>query len=160
MSKKSVTLTPHTKLGKIKFAIEAWLYKHGISNPNARTLIAIQTMAAAGLVLLGAALCWYSLWVLWVGLGAVITVVNFYFIAQKLQGFYVHGLQNGNIMKMVLNFYLRLFVTAVFLFVFIVWLKAPISALLIGLSLSVATSIIFGLTRLHMLKSKEATDNA
>ena len=160
MSNKVKPLLPRTKLGKVMFAIEAWLYRHGISAPSARALIAVQVMIAAALVLLGAALCWYTLWVLWVGLGAVLTVVNFYFIAQKLQAFYAHGLQKGSIMKMLLNFYFRLFVTAIFLFVFIVWLKAPIVALLVGLSLSVATATIFGFARLHMLKSKEATDNA
>jgi len=160
MSKKAIRLTPQTKLGKIRFAIEGWLWRHGISNSNARSLIAVQVMIAFTLLVAGFALIRQTQLVLWAGVGAVLAVANFYLVAQKLQNLFSQGLQKGGTMKMLLNFYFRLLVLAIFLFVFIVWLKASIPALLVGLSLSVITAIIFGLTRLHMLKSKEATDNA
>lgn len=159
MTKRS-SLTPQTRIGKVRFACERWLYRHGFSNADARTLIAVQFMIATALVAGGLLVAWYTLWLLWVGLGAFLAVTNFYFIAQKIQAFFPDGLSAGNIIKMLLNFYVRLFITAILLFIFIVPLKASISALLIGVSLSAAAAIIFGLTKLHMLKSKEASNNA
>ena len=90
----------------------------------------------------------------------MLAVVNFYFVAQKIQAFFPDGLSRNNVIRLLLNFYLRLFITAIMLFVFIVILAAPVSALLMGLSLSVAVAIIFGLSKLHTLRTKEASDNA
>ncbi len=160
MAPKKISLLPKTKLGKVHFACERWLYHHGFSNATARTLIAVQFVATAFILLLGLALCWHTLWVLWIGVGAMLAVVNFYFVAQKIQAFFPDGLSRNNVIRLLLNFYLRLFITAIMLFVFIVILAAPVSALLMGLSLSVAVAIIFGLSKLHTLRTKEASDNA
>ena len=155
MGKKSATLIPRTKLGKIFFGVETLLYRRGFTNPDVRFLIAVQIICTTLLILLGAALFWHVQWLLWIGLGAALAVSNFYFLGKRLQTFFPGGFSRGKIIGMLLNFYFRLFITAIFLFVFIVWLKAPISALLIGLSLSAGSAIIFGLTKLHLLKSKE-----
>ena len=160
MATKKVSLSPKTKLGKIRFACEGWLYHHGFSNADARTLIAIQFMGAAFILLVGLLFSWHTLWVLWIGAGAVLAVGNFYFVAQKIQAFFPNGFSRKQVIGLLLNFYLRLFITAVLLFIFIVILAAPVSALLLGLSLSAAVAIIFGLTRLHTLRTKEASDNA
>ena len=160
MTTEKISLLPRTKLGKIRFACERWLYHHGFSNADARTLIAIQFMSAAVLLLAGLVFSWHTLWMLWVGAGAVLAVGNFYFVAQKIQAFFPNGFSRKQVIGLLLNFYLRLFITALLLFVFIVILAAPVSALLVGLSLSAAVAIIFGLTKLHTLRTKEASDNA
>ena len=156
MSIQKNTLYPEGCLGRIRFSIETWLFRRGFSNADARFLLAVQIMSVLGLLVLGLILCWYTQWPLWVGLGAALAVANFYFVARNLQAFFPEGFNRSRIISMLLNFYIRLFVTAVFLFVFIVWLKAPVVALLIGLSLSAGIAVIFGLTKLHLLKSKEA----
>ncbi len=155
MGKKSATLIPRTRLGKFFFGMETLLYRRGFTNPDVRFLLAVQIIAVAILILSGAALFWHVQWLLWIGLGAALAVANFYFLGKRLQTFFSEGFSRSKIIGMLLNFYFRLFVTAIFLFVFIVWLKAPISALLIGLSLSAGSAIIFGMTKLHLLKSKE-----
>ncbi|MBQ4133802.1 MAG: ATP synthase subunit I [Desulfovibrionaceae bacterium] len=156
MNKQKNMLYPEGWPARLRFAVEGWLFRHGFSNADARFLLAVQLISACALTVSGLLLCWYTLWVLWAGLGALLAVANFYFVVRKLQAFFPDGFNRSKIIGMLLNFYLRLFVTAVFLFVFIVWLKAPVSALLIGLSLSAGTAVIFGLSRLHLLKSKEA----
>ncbi len=156
MTMQKNMLYPESMLAKIRFRVEAWLFRHGFSNPAARFLLAVQILSVVVLIFSGLLLCWYTQWLLWVGLGAAVAVSNFYLVAQKLQSFFPSGFSRGNVVGMLLGFYLRLFITAIILFVFIAWLKAPIPALLIGLSLSAGTAVIFGLTKLHLLKSKEA----
>lgn len=155
ISKQTPILAPSGKMGKIHFAVEGWLYRHGLFNPAVRLLIAMQIVTTAVIILFGGALFWHTQWVLWIGLGASLAVSNLYFLAKKLQVFFPSEVSLNKIIGVLLNFYFRLFVTAIILFVFIAWFKAPIPALLIGLTLSVGTAIVFGLTRLHLLKSKE-----
>lgn len=156
---KSPLAQPKKILAKLLFLCERWLYRHGYTNPDARRLIGLQFVATGFLLALGLVLAWATLWVLWAGVGAVLAVVNFYFLARKIQMLVPNNFSRANIIKLVLNFYVRLLLTAVALFVFIVVFNASIPALLTGISLSAGTAMVFALTRLHLLKRRSATGN-
>ena len=152
-------LTSRTGIGKIRFACMRWLYRRGFYNEDARVLISVQFLVAAGLVVAGALLAWHTLWLLWLGVGALLAVVNFYFIVQKVLALIPNGLAIRGIVMVVLNLYLRMLITGVLLFICIGPLKASISALLIGVSLSAVSAIIFGLSKWRVLRAKEASSD-
>lgn len=153
MATEDFSLVPRGIFGKMRFVCERWLYRRGFSNADARTLVAVQFMALVFIFLVGLAISWHTLWVLWAGAGASLALVNFYFVAQKIHTFLSAGFARKQIIKFLLNFYLRLALTGVLLFVFIVVLKAPVGALLVGLSLSAVAAVIFGLTKLRTLRT-------
>ncbi len=85
--------------------------------------------------------------------GALLGSFNFYFLAKIIQEL-VH-IRKGAITPLLFSFYIRLALTGLVLFVSIVYWKANVFSLLIGLSVVLLNILIFGATLVGQ-KLKEA----
>ncbi len=139
-------------LGRTNRKVEVFLNNRGLIIPKVRVLVRNQIY----LSILGMLIFWifFSGSVL-IGFvtGAVLGTFNFYFLAKLIQEL-VH-IKKGAVTPLLFSFYIRLGLTALVLFFSIVYWKANIYSLLIGLSVVLLNVLIFGATLVGQ-KVKEA----
>ncbi len=143
-------------LKKARQKIEHSLYARGFSAPVVRHLLCTQLLLAAFGLGFGAVTFWLTLWPLMFGIGAAIAAYNFWHIARFGQAHIASEFSLGLGLKLFTGFTIRLVLTGVVLFMLIVWLRAPVAPLVVGLTSTVAGIAAWGLSRIARKPVKEA----
>lgn len=132
--------------------IEAFLYARGLHLHQVRVMVRNQIYLS---VIGSAVAALFFSWPVLIGFitGAVLGTFNFYFLAKIIQEL-VH-VKKGAITPLLFSFYVRLGLTGLVLFFSMVYLKANIFSLLIGLSTVLLNVMLFGATLVGQ-KLKEA----
>lgn len=136
--------------------IEGRLYKTGFSSSIVRHLLATQLLISGGALLLGSFFFWLSLWPLLFGIGASLACLSLWHIARFAQANIRTQYTPAMALRLFLGLNARLVLTAIVLFALIVWLRAPVMPLLVGLSSTVAGIVVWGISRLSRKTVKEA----
>lgn len=136
------------KIPRIK--IEQYLYRKGFHVPEVRTMASQQVVLLLCSVI---ALPFGRLGVDYFS-GVVLGTVNFLALARIIQELIY--LRKGAVPVQLFSFYGRLILTAGVLFVLIVYAKASVSALLVGLSTVLVNILLWGISQRLGKKSKEA----
>lgn len=136
--------------------IDEALWKRGFRAREIRVILRNQLLITALSLLAGFGIGWYSNWMLWFGVGAVLGTFNFYAVAKFVQQVVFRPYSSATMYGMLFRFYGRLGLTGLILFGLIVWLRVPVSALVAGLTTVVAAIAVWALTRLAGQNVKEA----
>ena len=136
--------------------IETRLYRRGFSSAVVRRLLATQILISVCGLLLGAALCWLTLWPLLFGIGASLACFSLWHLARFAQANIGIAYSPAMAIRLFLGLNARLVLIAIVLFALIVWMRAPVTPLLIGLSSTVAGIVVWGISRLSRKTIKEA----
>lgn len=158
MQKQESTILSSVKAwtGTLSHKVEARLYQQGFTQPAVRRLIAWQILLTMAVLPAGALFFWIGLWPLAFVAGSVLATFNFYFLAKSIQQIVYVQYDRQLLVSMLFRFYGRLGITAVALFLLIVWCRVPVVALVAGLSTVVATIVVWGGARLFEQNAKEA----
>ena len=136
--------------------VERRLYNRGFSSPQVRSLLATQMLVTAAAAIPGVTLCWLTLWPLSFAVGAAIAGFSFWNIARFAQAAIHTPYSTALALRLFIGFSARLILISVVLFALIVWLRAPLAPLLIGLGSAMAGIVVWGLSRLSRKTVKEA----
>ena len=139
-----------------RYAIERRLYGMGFALPFARHLLCTQLVITGFALLAGLALLWYSVWPIAFGAGAAITTFSLWQISRSAQALTHLQFTSALGLRLFIGFTARLLLIAIVLFALIIWLKAPVVPLLLGLTTTVASILLWGLSRLSRKTVKEA----
>lgn len=145
-----------TILTQLRLNIERRLYKLGFGSQLVRHFLCTQILIAGAGLVLGLLLAWITLWPLLFGLGAVIATYSLWHISRFAQ---THVQQQFSLslgLRLFFGFTARLILIALVLFALIVWLRAPVVPLLLGLTSTVASIAVWGISRLSRKTVKEA----
>jgi hypothetical protein len=143
-------------LAHIRHAIERRLYNMGFALPFARHLLCTQIIISGLALAAGVILLWYSLWPLAFGAGAAITTFSLWQISRSAQAFVHRQFSAALGLRLFIGFSARLFLIGIVLFALIVWLKVPLVPLLLGLTSTVASILLWGISRVSRKTVKEA----
>lgn len=136
--------------------VDEQLWRRGFRVAEVRVLMRAQLLITGISLLAGFALGWINEWLMWFGVGAVMSTFNFYSLAKFIQQVVFLPWSGAMMAKLLFRFYGRLMLTGLILFGLIVWLEVSVSAVVAGLSTAVAVIAIWGITRLAGHKVKEA----
>jgi len=139
----------------IRHAIERRLYDMGFALPVVRHLLCTQLIISGLALAAGIILLWYSLWPLAFGAGAAITTFSLWQISRSAQAFVQQQFSAALGLRLFMGFSARLLLIGIVLFALIVWLKAPLAPLLLGLTSSVASILLWGVSRVSRKTVKE-----
>ena len=143
-------------IASLRHKVESRLYQWGFASPVVRHLLATQILICVCALILGAALFWLSLWPLAFGIGAAVACFSLWHIARFAQANIQRQYSPLMAVSLFLGLNLRLALTAILLFALIVWLRAPLAPLLVGLGSSMAVIVVWGISRLSRKTVKEA----
>jgi len=143
-------------LAHIRHAVERRLFSMGFELPFVRFLLSIQILISGFALAAGIALSWHSRWPLAFGAGATIMTFSLWQISRSAQALVQMQFSASLGLRLFFGFSTRLLLIGIVLFVFIVWLKAPVVPLLLGLSSTVASILLWGISRLSRNTAKEA----
>ena len=143
-------------LTSIRHKIESRLYHLGFSSAIVRHLLCTQVMICGAAFIVGAALVWLTLWPLFFGAGAVIATYSLWQIARVAQASLQQQYSTALGLRLFFGFSGRLILISIVLFALIVWLRAPVIPLLIGLTSTVAGIVAWGISRRFRKTVKEA----
>lgn len=121
--------------------VEAGLFRRGFNNPPIRILIRNQLYIALGTVIPAMALAGKT-WGWAYSAGAFLATVNFYALAKVVQGLVFA--ERSAMAKQLFQFYIRLLLTGLALYVLIALMKASIFGLVAGLTTAVLNIFIWG----------------
>ncbi|ABB39495.1 hypothetical protein Dde_2699 [Oleidesulfovibrio alaskensis G20] len=136
--------------------IDRHLWTKGFKAQEIRTVARNQILLTLGAILAAAALGWKFQWLFWFALCAGLALWNFYSLAQFIQHLILRTFTRDMVLGMLLRFYGRLGVTGITMAGLIVWLDVSPFVLIAGFSTVVATTLVWGLSRLAGHKVKEA----
>ncbi len=119
---------------------EAWLHRRGVVNPQSQWMVQFQTLLAVGLTVGLLVIGWKQFGVGF-GIGAFLATMNFFVLAKIVPQ--LIQVQKGGVFALLTSFYLRLFGTAIVLFLAIVPLRLPPVAVLAGLSTILVTIVVW-----------------
>ena len=145
-----------TAYAAIRHNIERRLYGFGFTQPFARQLLCTQIIISIIGMTIGVIFAWFSLWPLAFGAGSTLTTFSLWHIIRSAQAF-VH-LQFSALlgMRLFIGFTARLLLIGIVLFALIFWLKAPVVPLLLGLTSTVISIALWGVSRVSRKTVKEA----
>lgn len=129
--------------------IERLLYLRGFSAPIIRSLMAIQIMIAAVCIAISIATFWFTLYPTSFTIGTLITVVNFWHIARFCMKYVGPEVQSNLSLTYFFIFLLKFFLIGIVLFMAIYFLRIPLFPLLVGLTLTVATIVMWAVLNTH-----------
>ncbi len=141
-------------LARIPEMIDRALLRRGFMQFEVRRLVRMQIVLAGLCVLAALVAARLSPWGLAFAAGAVLASANFYSLAKFVQ--HIVRMEKGAVAALLIRFYGRLILTGAVLYGLIVWLEAPVWALLAGLSTVLVTALYWGATRVHGHNVKEA----
>ncbi len=136
--------------------VDRRLHRRGVTAAPVRRALCIQAQIAAAALLATIPFLWIGLWPLAFAAGVALSTFNFYYLALSIQQAVFQPFDRSLLVTMLVKFYGRLALTAVVLFVLIVWCQAPVLALILGLSTMVVTILFWGGARLIEQNAKEA----
>ena len=142
-------------LAHIRYAVERRLYGMGFALPFVRYLLSIQIIISGFAIMAGIALLWYSRWPLVFGAGAAVMTFSLWQISRSAQAFVQMQYSALLALRLFFGLNVRLFLISIVLFVLIVQLKAPLAPLLLGLTSTVASILLWGISRLSRKTVKE-----
>jgi hypothetical protein len=143
-------------LADLLLRLERRLYARGFAAPLVRRILATQIMLTGAALVIGLLTVWLNLWALAFAAGAAVATYSLWHIARFVQGCIYRNFSAALGISLFLGFSLRLVVVAIVLFGLIVWLKAPVAPLVVGLGSTVLNITLWGLTRSFRKTVKEA----
>ncbi len=136
--------------------LEKWLFEKGFKEAAVRVLIRNQLWLTAASVLSAACFYWVGLWPVYYLVGVLLATYNFFSLAKFIQQVVHYRFTKRLLISLLVRVYGRLLLTGLVLALMIGWLKAPVAALLIGLSTVVATILFWGGSFIYEQTVKEA----
>jgi hypothetical protein len=137
--------------------LEQFLLRQGFVSADVRRIVGIQILTAGGSLGFGLATQFFSAWPFFFGVGAVLAAFHIWRLARVVEWTmgrdYTRGLAAANF----LFFLLRFALTGLTLYICIVLLKAPVTALAAGLGTPAASFALWGVTRSAGQSDKEAS---
>ncbi len=137
-------------------AIERRLYGMGFALPVARHILCSQLVITGLALVTGLVLCWYSTWPIAFGAGAALTTFSLWHISRSAQAFVRLPFSPLLGLRLFIGFTARLTIIGIALFALIVWLKVPVAPVLLGLTSTVASILLWGISRISRKTAKEA----
>lgn len=134
--------------------VETFLFRHGFQKKEVRELVRNQLYLFVLASLACALVTGFSLWSAGFALGAALGTINFWALSRVAPE--LVKVEKGAVLPLMVQFYGRLILTGVCLFVFIVWLNVSVSSLLAGLTTVVVNAITWGAFSRRGQKVKEA----
>ena len=133
---------------KIWLSLEKFFWQRGLVDPLLRAVLCWQSLlllvaTVAGLLLFP----WGGNWLLWFAFGTGISGWNFYALARHVQKRLQKGWSSGAFIRLFLFTNLRLIVSACLIFGAFARFKAPLSALLAGISMLLVGITVEGLKK-------------
>ena len=125
---------------RLRKNLEAWLRQRGIIHPQAQWLVVFQTLLSV-VIPLGIFGCGWYRFGIGFGTGALLASCNFYVLAKIVPQLIQEN--KGSIFAVLTSFYIRLFLTAIALFLAIVPAKLPPISILAGLSTILVTFVVW-----------------
>lgn len=141
-------------LAKMNHRIESYLYRKGFTMPEIRSMVRNQVWWLLASVLGVLAVSGFSGWTLGFVCGAVLAVLNFWTLA-KVAPQIMH-IRKGAVAPLLFQFYGRLVLTGLALFVLIAYAAVPVVSLVSGLGVVVANVVSWGAFYAKWQKVKEA----
>ena len=136
-------------------SVETFLFRHGFQKREVRELMRNQLYLAVLSSLALALVTGFSTWSAGFFAGAALVTINFWALARVAPE--LVRMAKGAVLPLLVQFYGRLALTGVFLFVLIVWVKVSVSALLLGLATVMVNALSWGLLKSRVgQKVKEA----
>jgi hypothetical protein len=129
------------RAGSLDRKLESWLYRRGYANPGIRGLVKCQFYVA--LLSSAAVFVLRPLWGMAFAAGALLSTVNFLFLAKVVQEI-VH-VRKSAAAPLLFGFYFRLLLTGAALYLLIAWIGVSTVALLAGLTTVVVAIFIWSL---------------
>ena len=115
-----------------------FLLRHGVRQPLIRRVLRIQCYAACLLLAVGLVLLPATFWFFWVGVGAVVSVVNFLSLTKSAPTFMVNQYTVALGARFFIRSQIRLLLLVAAGAVCVAFLGAPAGALLVGFSVILA----------------------
>ena len=143
-------------LADIRQNLDRRLYRQGFASPVVRQFLGIQILITAAGLFPGIILAWFTLWPLVFGAGAAITTYSLWHIARFAQAHIQQEFSRALAIRLFFGFTCRLVLISIVLFVLVVLLRAPVVPLLAGLTSTVASISLWGLSRFSRKPVKEA----
>ncbi|MDL2207580.1 ATP synthase subunit I [Desulfovibrio sp. OttesenSCG-928-M16] len=137
-------------------AIERRLYARGFAAPFIRQLLATQIILTGAAFVVGLPLALVNLWPLAFAVGAGLATYSLWHIARFVQGCIYQDFSAALGIRLFFGFVARLMIIGIVLFGLIVWLRAPVAPLLLGLGSTVISITLWGLARSFRKTVKEA----
>ena len=141
-------------LTTINRKLETWLYAKGFVKREVRQMVRNQLYFTAISVVAVSVGTLFSLWSLGFAAGAVLITLNFLAMARVAPQ--LMHLAKGAVAPLLFQFYGRLLLTGLCLFVLIAWLKVPVTSLLAGVTVLVINVTAWGVYYAKGQKVKEA----
>lgn len=134
--------------------IESALYHRGFTHEGTRHMVRNQIVMTGGTFILALMLGWFLGGLFSLAAGAALATFNFWFLAKFVQ--LVIFKKQDSVAGLLAQFYGRLFLTGLALYVLLVPLEASAIGILIGLSTVVVTMFIWGVSQMMGKTAKEA----
>ena len=116
--------------------LEKRLWRSGVQDPTLREILCWQIGVVALSLIFGAALWPFhpaGAWIFWFGFGALLSAWNFFALIKFVPKVISAGWSKSSLFALLLRTNMRLLFTGILLYMVLVWLKGPISAVLLGL---------------------------
>lgn len=112
--------------------IEKFLYRKGYRSPEIRVILRWQILLTIISILTGLIVSPFSLWGLWIAVGASLATYSFYSLAGFVQKALLEGFSRRTLSGLLVRFYGRLMLTGLILFGLLIWLRVPPAAIIVG----------------------------
>lgn len=107
-------------------------WKRAIYSHEIRNVLVWQTAIICALFIIGGVTFFYSLWMLWFSIAALVSLWNFYMLIKQVMKV-VDKIVPGSIhISFLINTTLRILITSLLGYIALVKLHAPVSAVLLG----------------------------
>jgi hypothetical protein len=140
----------------LRHKVERRLYARGFASSTVRHLLTTQILLTGASLAVGILAAPFTLWPLAFGVGAAIAGFSLWHISRFAQANIQRQFSAALAIRLFAGFNARLVLIALVLFALIVWLRAPVAPLLLGLSSTVAGIVVWGIARLSRKTVKEA----
>ncbi|MDO5483643.1 MAG: hypothetical protein Q4F27_01920 [Desulfovibrionaceae bacterium] len=121
--------------------LDAWLWRRGIEHPVIRPLLRNEILLAALFLISGALVLPQTDWLFWFGVGVAIMALTFWSLARFFLRRGLGEYSNALLWVVLLRWVARLAGLTILLYLALIVCKAPVLAILGGLTVGVATGL-------------------
>lgn len=125
--------------------LDEQLWRRGFKDPRLRGVARRGVLATALAFCIGIPLAFFSPFLFWFGVGSLLAVWNFCALTRWVAKILPSGWSSGTLTALLVHTNIRLFITGICLYISIVSCKAPVLALLTGLTVIVFDVTVTGL---------------
>lgn len=118
---------------QLPFLIDKWLWKRGLGHPLVMPIVRNEILSSLLFLVLGFCTLLYSSWLFWFGFGFAIMALTFFTLAHFFLHIRLDVYSSVLFMRVLLRWSARMLLTALLLYIALVLLAAPVSAILAGL---------------------------